>query len=102
MMRIGYVYFDDIFCGTLEENDEYIFIYDENYNGKPISLLLPTTKRKYNSKTLFPFFDGLIPEGYLLEKGSKMYNISLLDRMGLLLELCNDCVGAVSVFKVKK
>lgn len=31
-----------------------------------------------------------------------MYNISILDRMGLLLELCNDCVGAVSVFKVKK
>ena len=101
-MRIGYIYFNNIFCGILEENDEYIFTYDENYNGNPISLLLPITKRKYNSKTLFPFFDGLIAEGYLLEKGSKMYNISLLDRMGLLLELCNDCVGAVSVFKVKK
>lgn len=70
---------------------ENLFHYCYQHQKKPIIL-----------KLYFLFFDGLIPEGYLLEKGSKMYNISLLDRMGLLLELCNDCIGAVTVFKVKK
>lgn len=96
-MRKAYIYYDDIFCGILEEKDEYVFTYDSNYNGKAISLTMPTTCKIYKSKVLHPFFDGLIPEGYLLEVGAKMYNISILDRMGLLLALCKDVIGAVSV-----
>lgn len=96
-MRKAYIYYDDIFCGILEEKDEYVFTYDPNYNGKAISLTMPITQKIYKSKVLHPFFDGLIPEGYLLEVGAKMYNISILDRMGLLLALCKDVIGAVSV-----
>lgn len=58
MMRIGYVYFNDIFCGTLEENDEYIFTYDDSYNGKSISLLLPTSKKPIILKLYFLFLMG--------------------------------------------
>lgn len=100
-MRIGYVYFKEEYCGQLVEDDVYTFTYDNNYKGEPISLTMPIERHTFVSKTLHPFFDGLIPEGYLLEKGAKMYNLSILDRMGLLLELCKDVIGAVSVMKVK-
>ena len=101
-MRKAYIYYEDTFCGVLEENDEYVFTYADDYSGKPISLTMPLAKKIYRNKVLHPFFDGLIPEGYLLEKGAKMYNISLLDRMGLLLAFCEDCIGAVSVRGVKE
>ena len=46
---------------------------------------------------LFPFFDGLIPEGWLLGIAERSWKISRLDRMSLLLACCKDCIGAVSV-----
>ena len=102
-MRIGYVYYDDIFCGTIIQNDnnEFIFEYDDAYynneNSKSISLTLPKDKKRYTSNILFPFFDGLIPEGYLLEVALKKFNITANDRMALLLKTCEDAIGIVSV-----
>lgn len=60
------------FAGTLEENDfGYTFRYSEEYlalpDAVPISLSLPLTSQPYTDKRLFPFFDGLIPEGWLLD-----------------------------------
>jgi serine/threonine-protein kinase HipA len=46
---------------------------------------------------LFAFFDGLIPEGWLLDIAEKNWKINYKDRMGLLLTCCKDCIGAVSV-----
>jgi len=46
---------------------------------------------------LFPFFDGLIPEGWLLNIAEMNWKINHKDRMGLLLTCCQDCIGAVSV-----
>jgi serine/threonine-protein kinase HipA len=48
---------------------------------------------------LFAFFDGLIPEGWLLDIAEKNWKINYKDRMGLLLTCCKDCIGAVSVEK---
>ncbi len=49
---------------------DIFFVYDYQYlessNPKPVSLTLPLQKTAYESKILFPFFDGLIPEGWLL------------------------------------
>lgn len=55
-MRKAYIYYDDIFCGILEEKDEYVFTYDSNYNGKAISLTMPTICKIYKSKVLHHFF----------------------------------------------
>lgn len=65
--RTAYVYVRNIFAGELCETDEgYSFAYDSDYlkrdNASPVSLTLPLTQEVYTSKTLFPFFDGLIPE----------------------------------------
>jgi serine/threonine-protein kinase HipA len=46
---------------------------------------------------MFPFFDGLIPEGWLLEIAEKNWKLNARDRMGLLLTCCKDCIGAVSI-----
>ena len=102
MNRKGIVYYNNIECGIILENDDgYIFRYDQNWLedplAKPISLTLPLQKEEFFSKTLFSFFDGLIPEGWLLEIAVNKWKLNRKDRMGLLLTVCNDTIGAVSV-----
>jgi serine/threonine-protein kinase HipA len=101
-MRKGRVYFDQCFCGVIEENDDgFAFTYDPSWLSNPqncsISLTMPLRKEPYLSKTLFPFFDGLIPEGWLLDVSLKNWKLDPNDRMGLLLTVCKDPIGAVSV-----
>lgn len=101
-LRTAYVYVRGEFAGTLEETDDgYSFAYDpgyiENKNAGPVSLTLPLSGKPYTSKTLFPFFDGLIPEGWLLNVVSRNWKISRDDRFGLLLVACKDAIGNVSV-----
>ncbi len=85
----------------IEDENGYTFSYDATYllseNAEPISLTLPLTEKPYISNVLHPFFDGLIPEGWLLDIAEKNWKISNRDRMSLLLACCKDCIGAVSV-----
>lgn len=103
MIRKGKIYVAEKFAGTLIETSEgnYLFQYDEDYandpNLLPVSLTLPKKTEPYISETLFPFFDGLIPEGWLVNIGIKNWKLNPRDRMGLLLHLCQDCIGNVSV-----
>ena len=100
--RTAYVYIRNIFAGVLFETDEgYSFSYDEQYLGRKdasaVSLTLPLSENIYTSKTLFPFFDGLIPEGWLLGVVSRNWKIDVKDRFGLLLVACKDGIGNVSI-----
>jgi serine/threonine-protein kinase HipA len=102
MNREAKIYYADHFAGTLAEDETgYTFKYDEAYiqnpDAQPISLTIPIKKESLRSKTMFPFFDGLIPEGWLLDIAQKNWKLNLRDRMGLLLSCCKDCIGAVSV-----
>ena len=102
MNRKGNVFYEDRLCGIIEETETgYRFSYDLDYvndlNAKAVSKTLPLAKSAYTSNTMFPFFDGLIPEGWLLDIAEKHWKIKERDRMGLLLTCCNDCIGAVSV-----
>jgi serine/threonine-protein kinase HipA len=58
-------------------------------------------KKQFESNVLFPFFDGLIPEGWLLDIAEKNWKLNEKDRMGLLLTFCKNCIGAVSVVEIK-
>lgn len=92
----------DIPAGLLSENEEgYAFVYYGEYlesaNPVAVSVTLPLTEKPYRSRTMFPFFDGLIPEGWLLDITVDVWKIDERDRMGLLLACCRDCIGAVSV-----
>ncbi len=94
-------------AGILKETDEgYEFQYNEGYlsdtASKPVSLTLPLTDKPFKSSVLFPFFDGLILEGWLLDVALRNTDISELDRFSLLLLCCKDCIGAVSVIPLKE
>ncbi len=100
--RTAYVFVRNSFAGTLFETDEgYSFSYDDKYilssNVSAVSLTLPIQKEIYKSRTLFPFFDGLIPEGWLLDIVSRNWKIERNDRFGLLLKACKDSIGAISI-----
>lgn len=105
--RTAYVYVRDTFAGILKETDSgYSFIYDNEYlsseNSTAISLTLPMKKDEYTSKTLFSFFDGLIPEGWLLDIVSNNWKIDRKDRFGLLLVACKDPIGNVCIKEAKE
>lgn len=100
--RSAYVYVRNVFASVLSETDYgYSFIYDEEYlqseNSSAVSLTLPLTKNEYRAKTLFSFFDGLIPESWLLDIVTHNWKISPSDRFEVLLVACKDAIGNVSV-----
>lgn len=104
--RTAYVYVRNIFAGTLAETDfGYSFSYDEDYlkseNATAVSLTLPLSDEPYHSRILLPFFDGLIPEGWLLNVVSRNWKIDTKDRFGLLLVACKDAIGNVSITEEK-
>lgn len=105
-MRTAKIYYKDLFAGKLTEtNDgEYIFQYDDNYivnhPNDFVTFTMPVSSKPYKDKRLFPFFEGLIPEGWLLDIASKSWKINPNDRMGLLLACCQNCIGAVSVIPI--
>jgi len=106
MVRQARIYYQDLLAGFLSETDNgYSFMYDVTYlmneRSKGISLTLPLSERPYHSKVLFPFFDGLIPEGWLLDIGEKHWKLNPRDRFELLINLCRDTVGAVSVYPME-
>lgn len=104
-MRKAIIRMDDQVAGWLTQDENgYHYKYNPDYlrqtNAKPISLTLPLQEHVFTSNVLFPFFDGLIPEGWLLDIAEKNWKLNPRDRMGLLLACCKDCIGAVSVEEV--
>ncbi|MBN1892771.1 MAG: HipA N-terminal domain-containing protein [Clostridiales bacterium] len=100
--RTAYVYVRDAFAGTLQETDSgYSFRYEPGYLENPeapsVSLTLPKRSEEYTSAVLFSFFDGLIPEGWLLNIVTQNWKIDPTDRFGLLLVACEDCIGCVRI-----
>jgi len=107
-MRKGLVKYNNEPAGVLTEldNGEYLFVYNEQYISKHpdqfITISMPVTPQPYKSNRLFPFFDGLIPEGWLLKIAAESWKINRDDRMGLLLAVCQSTIGAVSVHPVNE
>ena len=100
--RKGYVYIQNHFAGIIAETEEgYTFRYDKEYlqrkDAVAVSLTLPLQQEAYETTILFPFFDGLIPEGGLLGVVSRNGKINPNDRFGLLLSACRDCIGDVCI-----
>jgi serine/threonine-protein kinase HipA len=106
-MRQAAIYRKGIRAGILTEDDGiYRFCYESDYMEQPdalaISLTMPLQKEAFVSPTLFPFFDGLIPEGWLLDVALRNTDISILDRMSLLLLCCKECIGSISVVPINE
>jgi serine/threonine-protein kinase HipA len=103
MTRHAAIRLDGRHVGTLEElpDGHTRFAYDATWlaarDAVPLSLTLPLRPEPYVSRGLHPFFENLLPEGWLLELSTAKLKISKDDAFGLLLALCADCVGAVEV-----
>ena len=104
--RKASVYVRDTYAGVLSETDSgYTFSYDRAYmlraDATAVSLTLPLREEPYRSSTLFSFFDGLIPEGWLLNVISRNWKLLPTDRFGLLLKACKDPIGNVSIMEAR-
>lgn len=104
MMKKGNVYINEIYAGEIQQNDDgFVFRYDKEYlnseTSTSVSLTLSLREEPYINKNLFPFFDGLIPEGWLLDIAEKNWKVNRNDRMELLLTVCYDCIGNVSIVR---
>ncbi|WP_318311726.1 HipA N-terminal domain-containing protein [Flagellimonas crocea] len=103
-MRQGEIWVNNNLAGILMEDEEgYHFAYSHEYlkseNPFAVSLTLPLQEKPFHSDFLFSFFDGLIPEGWLLNIAQKNWKLNPRDRMGLLLATCKDCIGNISVLE---
>jgi serine/threonine-protein kinase HipA len=92
-------------AGLLERTDSgYRFTYYDDYlsleEAEPVSLTLPLTNKAYESQTLFPFFLGLIPEGWLLDLTSRVLKIDPDNVFDVLLATGSECIGAVRVIRI--
>ena len=97
-MKQGKIYLYDQYVGLLTEDETgFTFAYDADYlassQAEAVSLTLPLSDEPYHDSVLFPFFDGLIPEGWLLNIAESSWKINQRDRMSLLLACCKDCIG---------
>jgi len=97
-LRKADIMFKESLAGTLEETGQgYRFAYDPAYltQGCPIAVAFPLRDQPYESGTLFPFFKGLLPEGWFREIVCQTIKIDPKDDFGLLIKSCGDCIGAV-------
>lgn len=86
-------------AGILSENATggYEFFYDDNYEGEPVSLTMPLHTKTYSFAKFPSFFEGLLPEGIMLEGLLKIGKIDKNDFFAQLIATGNDLVGAVTV-----
>jgi serine/threonine-protein kinase HipA len=107
-MRAAKIYYKEIEAGKLTETDDgfyqfkYLQEYVKAYPGQFITFTMPVSDKIYTDKRLFAFFEGLIPEGWLLDIAVNSWKITTNDRMGLLLACCRNCIGAVSVIPIEE
>lgn len=100
--RRALVFVRGVLAGEIREEDvgfvfEYAATWLENPEATVVSLTLPLRAEPYRSTVLFPFFDGLLPEGWMLDLAIRNWKLNPRDRFGILLHACRDCIGNVSV-----
>ena len=101
-MKKADIYIGNHLCGLLsEDNNGFHFKYDSEYmdmeGAEPISPTMPFQEKEYTKEMMFPVFDGIIPEGWLLNIATNNWKLDPRDRMSLLIECCKDCIGNISV-----
>ena len=99
-MRQAKVCVKGVQAGVLEELERgtlYVFKYLDEYRGDPVSLTMPTKLKEIRFEGFPPFFDGVLPEGTMLEGLLRQKKLDKDDLFGQLLVVGADLVGAVTV-----
>ena len=86
-------------AGLLEEHESsrFVFRYFDGYAGPAVSLTMPVSARAIWYDAFPPFFEGLLPEGDMLDGLLRQRKIDRNDLFGQLLAVGEDVVGAVTV-----
>ncbi len=104
-MKRANVLIHGLLAGVLEERllgKSYRFVYLEEYQGPPVSLTMPIKEREFLFDTFPPFFDGVLPEGIMLEGLLRKYKVDKGDYFGQLMRVGEDLVGAVTVEELEE
>ena len=99
-MKKAKVYVDGHYAGQLIEVSrgiEYRFTYSDGYKGLSVSLTMPISQKSYTFDRFPPFFEGLLPEGPMLEALLKKAKIDSKDLFEQLIKVGGDMVGNVTV-----
>ena len=98
-MKKAIVFVHEKRAGVLSQENlgNYRFVYDEHYDGEAVSLTMPKRQKEYDFTTFPPFFEGLLPEGIMLEGLLRINKIDRTDYFSQLIATGNDLVGAVTV-----
>lgn len=99
-MRRAEVFVDNRFAGELwelEPKRRYRFSYENSYDGQPVSLLMPLEHRFYEFEGFPPFFEGLLPEGAMLDALLRIRKIDRDDFFAQLIAVGEETIGNVSV-----
>lgn len=102
-MRKAEIFMHRVAAGHLEETaagGAYCFKYHPGYKGPPISLTMPIEEKTFEFDGFPPFFEGLLPEGMMLESLLKKRKLDRHDYFGQLVTLGADLVGAVTVVEI--
>ena len=103
-MKRAKVFVDGILAGEIQELErgkKYRFIYVEDYKGTSVSLEMPVTHQVYDYDKFPPFFEGVLPEGMMLEGLLRQKKIDRSDLMEQLIAVGGDLVGNVTVKAIK-
>jgi serine/threonine-protein kinase HipA len=98
-MKKAEIYQQGKLAGILEKLDQnrYRFIYASRYHGSPISLALPVREDPYEFDGFPPVFEGLLPEGVLLEALLRQYKIDKRAMFEQLAIVGGDVVGSLTI-----
>lgn len=102
-MRKVQILVNNIAAGVLEEQamGHYQFSYAEQYVGPPVSLTMPIKQKIYHFEHFPPFFEGLLPEGNLLEALLRKHKLDKADYFGQLIIVGQDVVGNVTILELR-
>ena len=98
-MRRARIYVKGEPAGVLKElgSGRFVFQYSEPYAGPPVSLTMPVAQREFLFDGFPPFFEGLLPEGDMLEGLLRQRKIDRNDLFAQLLAVGGETVGAVTI-----
>ena len=99
-MKKANVFVNGLLAGQLlevERGKNYKFTYIEQYKGPSISLTMPIKQSVYEFDRFPPFFEGLLPEGMMLESLLRRRKIDQTDYLSQLIAVGGDVVGNVTV-----
>jgi serine/threonine-protein kinase HipA len=101
-MRKACISVNGVKAGILEElqNRTYQFTYFNDYQGASVSLTMPLNVKVYNFDTFPSFFEGLLPEGVMLEALLRKFKIDRNDYFSQLIIVGQDVVGAVTIEEI--